>query len=225
MVSQSGWASIVASGDGNGKHPLWSAMGGALGVTETLLPGLVFVFIVTLSRDPWIAIAVSVGISICFTLYRILRRQSVIQALVGLVGVVVSAVLALLSNRPEDNFVLGLLTNAAYGALFLISVLISWPLVGLIVGYLRGEGTSWRSDRHHRRVYSGLSLLWFGMFALRLSVEYPLYVARNVEGLATAKLLLGLPLYVPVLALTWLVIRSLSREKTPSNIDSDTRES
>ena len=122
-----------------------------------------------------------------------------------------------MTNRPEDNFVPGLITNAAYSVVFLVSILATWPIIGVAVGLIRGEGFSWRKNKHHLRVYSGVTAIWFGMFALRLIVQYPLYLAGNVEGLATAKLLLGLPLYVPVLALTWLIVRSLYREKTSSS--------
>lgn len=217
MAHKSGLSSIALNPDGNGegKHPLWAAMGGWLGIVETVVPGLLFVTVLAISRDPWLAIALSVAVSVVFTLYRLIRKQAATQALVGFVGVVVSAVLALISNRPEDNFALGLITNAAYAVAFLISILVTWPIIGVAVGLIRGEGFTWRKNRHHLRVYSGITALWCGMFVLRLAVQYPLYLAGNVEGLATAKLLLGLPLYVPVLAFTWLVVRSLYREKTP----------
>lgn len=198
----------------NGKHPLWNAMGGALGIVETILPGLLFVFVFTLTLDPWLAIWLSVAVSILFTVYRLLRRQAATQALVGLAGVVISAVLALMSNKPEDNFVVGMTTNGVYGAVFLISIIVGWPILGVVIGLLRNEGTEWRKNKHHKRVYMGVTGLWTAMFTLRLVIEYPLYLAGNVAGLATAKLLLGLPLYVPVLALTWLIVRSLYREKS-----------
>ena len=47
------------------------------------------------------------------------------------------------------------------------------------------------------------------MFALRLGVEVPLYLANNAAGLAVAKLVLGIPLYAVVLIITWLLIRSV----------------
>jgi hypothetical protein len=47
------------------------------------------------------------------------------------------------------------------------------------------------------------------MFALRLVVEVPLYLASNAAALAVAKLILGLPLYAIVLIATWLIIRSV----------------
>lgn len=217
--SKKGLSALVSS-EGTGKdHPLWKAMGGFLGVIETLLPGMVFVLVLGLSRNPWLSIWVSVGISIAFTIYRIVRRQPVTQALVGLLGVVASAVLATMSNRPEDNFVVGLLTNAVYGSVFLLSILIGWPIIGIAVGFFKGEGTAWRKNKHHFRVFQAVTAVWVGMFALRILVEYPLYLQGNIEALSMTKLLLGLPLYVPVLAITWLVIRSLYREKTVSETD------
>jgi hypothetical protein len=197
-----------------GQHPLWRAMGGVLGLIETVLPGLVFVVTFSFTLNPWLAIGISVAVSVVFTGYRLIRRQAATQALVGLAGVLASAVLALISHRPEDNFVVGMLTNAGYAIVFLISILVGWPIIGVVVGLLRGEGTSWRQNRHHKRVYSGVTAIWFLMFVLRLAIEYPLYLSGNVAGLAVAKLVLGLPLYVPVLALTWLIVRSLYREKS-----------
>lgn len=192
-------------------------MGGALGIVETILPGLLFVAVFTFTLNPWLAIWISVAISVAFTLYRLIRKQAATQALVGLFGVVISAVLALMSNKPEDNFVVGMVTNGVYGTVFLISILVGWPIIGVVIGLVRSEGTSWRKNRHHKRVYMGVTALWVGMFTLRLAIEFPLYLAGNVAGLATAKLALGLPLYVPVLALTWLIVRSLYREKTSNS--------
>ncbi len=219
MSEKQGVAGLAAQlgGSSNGKHPLWNAMGGSLGIVETVLPGLLFVAVFTFTLNPWLAIWISVGTSVLFTLYRLIRRQAATQALVGLAGVVLSAVLALMSNKPEDNFVVGMVTNGVYGLVFLISIVIGWPLIGVVVGLVRSEGTTWRQNRHHRRVYMGVTALWVGMFSLRLAIEVPLYVAGNVAGLATAKLILGLPLYVPVLALTWLIVRSLYREKTSNS--------
>ena len=42
--------------------------------------------------------------------------------------------LALWTGRAEDNYVLGFYTNAAYAIGLLVSLLVRWPLVGLIVG-------------------------------------------------------------------------------------------
>lgn len=216
MTEKKGLASLAGDlePEPGGRHPLWRAMGGVLGLIETIVPGLVFVVTFSLTLNPWLAIGISVAVSVGFTGYRLIRRQAATQALVGLAGVVASALLAVISNRPEDNFVVGMLTNAGYGIVFLISILVGWPVIGVVVGLLRNEGTRWRQNRHHKRVYTGVTAIWLAMFVLRLAIEYPLYLSGNVAALGVAKLVLGLPLYVPVLALTWLIVRSLYREKT-----------
>lgn len=189
-------------------------MGGVLGIVETVLPGMVFIFAYAVWSDAWLCIAVSATTSILFTVFRIVRRQAVTSALVGLVGVGASAAFALISNRPEDNFVFGLLTNLIYGLVFAGSLLVRRPLAGVIVSLLRPDDKRWFENKHHYRVYVGVTLLWVALFTVRLVIEYPLYLAGDIAALATAKLILGLPLYAPVLALSWLIVRSLYREKT-----------
>jgi len=215
---RTGLAALGAASKGSsGPHPLLKAMGGALGITETVVPGLVFLIVYSASGFPqgmpWLALGLSVGVAAGFTLWRLVRRQAVTQAIAGLLTVGASAALAVWSNRPENNFLIGIFTNAGYGIAFLVSVLVGWPLVGVVVGFARQEGTAWRAIRHHRRVFTGVTMMWVGMFALRLVVEVPLFLAGDVAALAVTKLALGLPLYVPVLALSWLVVRSLYREK------------
>jgi hypothetical protein len=172
---------------------------------------------------PWLALGLSVGASLVFTLVRIIRRESVMQAVVGLIGVALSAAIAIFTNRAEGFSVWGLITNGAYGLAILISLAARWPLVGLVIGLYRQDKGVWRKDRESRRVYTIATLLWLAMFVIRLAVEVPLFVAASAasgadnaalnQTLLTVKLALGLPLYVPVLAATWLLVRGLFREK------------
>ena len=223
--SRAGLAGLAqANGDG---HPLFHAVGGLLGILETLLPGLVFVVLYLITGlpvgVPWVALVASVALSVAFTIVRMVRHESVLQAVVGLIGVVASAVLVVVSGRPENNFIWGIVTNAVYGVAVLVSLLIRWPLVGVIVGMFRQEHRHWRRDREYMRVYVWATVMWLGMFVIRLAVETPLLVLAQgssgsehqalVTALAVTKIALGLPLYVPVLAATWLLVRGLWREK------------
>jgi hypothetical protein len=57
-----------------------------------------------------------------------------------------------------------------------------------------------------------LSLLWVALFAVRLVVELPLFLAGNkVVELGIARIVLGLPLYSIVLVVTVLVVQALRR--------------
>ena len=201
--------SPAADGEPISGHALIAAMGGVRGVVEAVLPGLVFLVAYTITRDLIPALIASVLIGLVFFVLRLTKKETVTQAVGGLVGIGISALLALLTGRAEDFYLPGFWTNGAYGTVLLVSALIGWPLIGVGVGYLMGEGLAWRSDPSKRRVLTILTFMWAGLFILRLAVQLPLYYAGNVEWLGATKLLMGIPLYAPLLVLSWLMVRSV----------------
>ncbi|AND16499.1 DUF3159 domain-containing protein [Rathayibacter tritici] len=198
----------VADGEPFDGRALLRTMGGVRGILEAVVPGIAFVLLYTITAELVLSLVASVGLAVAFTVARVLGRTPVIQAVGGLLGVVVSAALALFTGRAVDNFVPGLVTNLVYGLVFLLSVLVRWPLIGVAAGYLMGDGTAWRGDRRKRRLFGALTLAWAGLFLLRLAVQYPLYLAQDTTALGTWKLVLGLPLYAPLLVLTVLAVRA-----------------
>lgn len=198
----------VADGEAVTGRTVLDAVGGVRGILEALVPGVLFVALFATTASLPLALGVSVGVSLLFVILRAVQRSPVSPAVGGLVATVASAALALFTGRAEDNFLLGILTNAAYGGGLLISVLVGWPLIGLAIGFLHGEGTEWRKDRRKFRAMQWLTLLWVGLFLLRLAVQVPLYSAGEIELLGTLKLIMGLPLFAPLLVVSWLVVRA-----------------
>jgi len=187
---------------------LLGAMGGVRGILEALVPGVAFVVLFATTSSLPIALGVSVAIAVVFVVLRVAQRSPVSPAIGGLVATLASAALALLTGRAEDNFVFGLLQNAAYGGVLLVSVLVGWPLIGVAIGYLEGEGTAWRKDRRKFVAMQTLTLLWVALFALRLIVQVPLYYSGQAELLGTFKLIMGIPLFAPMLVVSWLIVRA-----------------
>jgi hypothetical protein len=192
------------------------ALGGARGLAETILPGLVFLLMYTFTRNVPLSLGASVAVAVVFTIVRLVGRTPVTQAVAGLIGVGASAILALITGRGEDNFVPGLLTNGGFALALLVSIVVGWPLIGLIAGFLLDDGVAWRSRRRTRRIMQLITLVWLLMFAARLAVELPLYFAHDIGGLAIAKLLMGIPLYAPLLLVTWFVVRAAFGVRRPS---------
>ena len=204
--------SPAAEGEAISGQALLKAMGGIRGLVEAVLPGLVFLLTYTFTRDLIPALIAPVVIGLVFAGARLAQKQTVSQAIGGLIGIAISAGLALLTGNAQDFYLPGFWTNAAYGVALLISALIGWPLIGLAVGFLMGDGTAWREDASKRKVLTILTFCWAGLFALRLAVQLPLYFAGNVEWLGATKLLMGIPLYAPLLIVSWLMVRSVYRE-------------
>lgn len=208
-------AGLDPAQDATTARVVWTAMGGWRGVAESILPALAFVALFTLTQHLPLSLGVSVGLAAVFTIVRLIQRSPLSAALGGLIATGFAAALALWTGRGEDNFVPGLITNAVYGTAFLVSALIGWSLIGLAAGFLMNEGTAWRADPRKRRVYFWLAIAWAALFYARLAVQLPLYLAGDVTALGTLKLVMGIPLFAPLVAVTWLAVRALYRVVSP----------
>jgi hypothetical protein len=199
----------VAPGETPTAGALLGAMGGVRGIVESLLPGFVFVVVYAITQETLPSVLIPAAIAVLFVLVRLVTRTPVVPALVGLLGIAVSAALAIFSGDAKENFVLGFWLNGAYVVALLVSLLARWPVIGIIVGLLRGEGSAWRSDKAKYRIAFVTTVLWTCMFAARLAVQVPLYYADQTQLLGGAKLVMGLPLYAATLWVTWLLVRAV----------------
>jgi hypothetical protein len=195
-----------------------AAVGGVRGAVESVLPGLLFVVVFVATRELMPSLIASGAAAVLAVLVRLVQRTAPTQAFSGLLGVGIGVVWAWRTGRAEDYYLWGLLVNGAYLAAFALSVLVRWPLVGLVVGVFRPDGPlsstgswagalAWRQDRSLRRRYAWATWLWAGMFGARLVVQVPLYLAGQVGWLGTAKLVMGVPLTALVLWLSWILVR------------------
>ena len=202
--------------DGERPPSLAEAIGGPVGMAETTMPGVAFVVAYSISgSDTDVAAGVAVALALVLTVVRLARRESPRHALSGLVGVAFAAFIARSSGRAENFFLPGLLVNAASATAFLVSVVIRRPLVGIIVGQLDGAADGWRADPLRMQAFTRATWLWAGLFALRLLVQLPLYLAGAVVALGVARTAMGLPLFALGLWLTWLLVRG-SRATGPA---------
>jgi hypothetical protein len=211
----------VAPGETPTAASLLRAIGGVRGLIESLLPGLAFLVIYTITSDLTPSVVAPVVVAVGFIVVRAVTRSPVMPAVTGLLGVAVSAALALFTGRAEDNFLPGLIINAVSLVVLLTSIIARWPLIGIIVGLLTGDTTGWRSDRAKFRVVLVATWCWVGLFALRLGVEGPLYLAGQAAALGSVKLILGVPLYAAMLWVTWLLVRAaFGQRKTGTDAQS-----
>jgi hypothetical protein len=187
---------------------VWSAIGGVRGIVESVLPLVVFLVSLTIWPDNnLIAVIASVAAAGVFTIVRLAQKQAPSAALGGLVAVGVAGALVLFTGRAEDNFIPGFITNVLYGSAF----------IGLAVGFLMDDGVAWRKDRRKRRVFFWLAIMWGALFFLRLGVQFPMWLAGGddvVQVLGTVKLVMGIPLFAPLVAVTWLSARAVYSDRT-----------
>lgn len=206
----------VAPGETPTGSALLAAMGGVRGIVETILPALGFLVVFAITGELLPSVLIPLAVAIAFVVARLVMRQPWSGAVAGVVGIGISAGLALITGRPEDNFVPGFLINGAFLVALLVSLVVRWPLIGVIASLITGEGSAWRGDKAKVRVALIATAMWCGLFATRLIVELPLYFSGATAALATTKLVLGVPLYAAVLWVTWLLMRA-AWARTPAN--------
>jgi intracellular septation protein A len=189
---------------------LADAVGGWLGLAESSLPAAVFVAVYTASSQSTKTAAIAAAaLALVLAVARIARRQTPLFALSGVVGVVIAGYVANRTGKAENFFLPGLLLNVAYGSAFAISILVRWPLLGVMVGNITREGNGWRDDPALLRAYSRTSWVWVGLFALRIAVQLPLYLASALVALGVARVAMGVPLFVVGIWLSYLMLRSV----------------
>lgn len=211
----------VAPGETPTGSALLAAMGGIRGLVESILPGLAFLVVFTITQQLLPSVLIPLAIAVLFVIARAVTRQPWTSAVAGVLGIGLSAGLALLTGDPNDNFVPGFIINGVFLVALLVSLAVRWPLIGVIASLITGEGASWRQDRAKVKVAIIATVLWCGLFAVRLGVELPLYFAGNTQALATLKLILGVPLYAAMLWVTWLLARTVWARSTDGESSAD----
>ncbi len=190
------------------QYNLLEAMGGPQGIADSSIPSLAFVIAYTVGgNDLSLAIKVAIGFGAAITVFRIARREPLQFAIAGFAGVALSAFIADRTGKASDFFLPGLFLNAAYAGVYLVSIAIRRPLIGVILAPVFGDGRGWRDDPERLRVYTRASWIWVGVFTARLAVQLPLYLADALLALGIARTAMGLPIFMVAIWLTYLVVR------------------
>jgi hypothetical protein len=117
------------------RHLVLDQLGGWRGMLDASLPTLAFIVangIGGLTVGIWAAVAAAVLVF----LLRLVRRESIQQAISGLFAVAVAVFIAARTGQARDFYVLGILRNAGIGVVVLGSLLFRRPLVGYIAEWL-----------------------------------------------------------------------------------------
>lgn len=194
------------------------ALGGWAGVIDSGLPFLVFTIVyLATDRNLQVAIYAALGTAAILALLRLARKQSLRQVLAGLLGIAIAAFIARRTGNADNFFLPGILTNAAYTAACLVSILVKRPLLGYVLETMRGNDMSWVKDKKQHKLFSTITWLWTLMFGIRVAIMLPLYFLGQTAALGTSKILLGYPLFALVIFLTY---RLLTENKLPASENS-----
>lgn len=192
---------------------LLEQMGGVSGLIYSSVPIVVFVLINAffgLRAGIWSA----VGSAVLILVVRLVRKEPIQPAISGLFGIAIAAFIAYRTGSAKGFFLFGIWTSLVYGGVFLLSMVVRWPLVGVVWNLLNGTGQEWRKDKHSRLGYDVATFALAAVFFARFVVQRWLYDSDQTGWLAFAKIAMGYPLYaLALLVVVWAVRRSDKRLK------------
>jgi hypothetical protein len=183
------------------RHRLSEGVGGLRGSVEAALPTVAFVTCWSITHDVRTSVVSAAVCVLAALVVRVAQRQTPKFALSSLVALAVAAFFALRSGRAQDAFLPGILYSVGLLALSLLTVVVRWPLVGFVVGAAHPEDPlAWRSHPGVVRLCQRLTLVLAGLYAVRVVIMLPLYLAGQVTWLGVTKVVLGWPLYLLAVA-------------------------
>lgn len=199
-----------------GEPSLTRMLGGRASAIDASLPPVAFGAGWFLSSGSiTVGATAAVALSVLIALWRLRSGARPLAVLVSLLAVVLGAIIALRTGNAADFFLVRFGTNIVSAVAWMVSIAVRWPLLGLIVGTMLGQGRRWRRDPDLLRAYQFASWVWVGQYVLRLVVFLPLWWAHAVAALSIAQVVLTWPLVALCVSASWWVLRRRLPEGHP----------
>lgn len=210
--SSNGASASNASNDGTAtteqEPTLLEQMGGLSGLVSATLPVVVLIPV----NNVWglgPALLAALGVALLIAVWRIARKETLQPAISGLVGVGICAAIAWFTGDAKGYFLYGIWMSLLFFIVAAISIVVRWPLVGVIWKGINGEDMRWRTVAPARRAYAIATAGWAVIFLARFIVQNAIYNADNTTVLGVVRILMGWPLTGLVTLLTiWMVRRA-----------------
>lgn len=192
------------------QQSLLDQMGGLSGLVSSTLPILVFLP----ANNMWGlggAVLASLGVAVIIFLWRLVRKENLQPAFSGLMGVGICAGIAWFMGDAKGYFLYGIWMSLLYAIVFAISIIVRWPLVGVIWKGINGDGMAWRRVPKARAAYAWATAGWAVVFIARFLVQNFLYNADDTSALWIARMLMGWPLTGLVTVFTVVMVKKANK--------------
>ncbi|GGF40996.1 DUF3159 domain-containing protein [Williamsia phyllosphaerae] len=207
---------------------LLEQMGGIAGLIYSTVPIVVFVTVNSIF-DLTPAIVAAVAVAVVVLAFRLVRREPIQPAVSGLFGVAICVFIAHRTGDAKGFFLFGIWTSLLYAGVFVVSIVVRWPLVGVIWNVVNANGTAWRKHRRTLIAYDIATAIWAALFGVRYLVQSFLYDSDQTGLLAAARIGMGWPLTALAALATVLLVRRAERieesVRAPEAIDADSEPS
>lgn len=168
---------------------------------DVLIPPIIYVLLnnfFTLKTAVFFAITVAV----IFAIVRLLKKESILYALGGVLSVAFASSFALLSDNATNYFLPKIIGSGFLFILLLLSLLVKRPAAAIMSHLARGWSFEWFMREDIKPAYREVTIVWTLLAFMRMVIQIKLYQRGNVTEIGWASILLGFPATLTVLILT-----------------------
>jgi len=170
---------------------------------DAIIPPLVYVILNALFGLE-IGVIGAVVVAIALGIRRLIQKQNWSYALGGVVLVGVAAGLALITRNAATYFIPAIISSGVLVLAVLVSLVIGKPLAAWASHLTRGWPLEWFWREDVKPAYLEVTWMWAVFFAMRLALQIVLYLQGEAATLAWANTLLGWPVTIIVLVISYL---------------------
>lgn len=170
---------------------------------DAVAPPLVFVVAFQfLDLSAALVLALIAGVLLFFN--RLFKKHALGYALFGLFGVMVAAVFSYVAGTASGFFLPQILGNAFVTFATLMTLIIGKPLAALLSHVSRNFPLPWYWREDVLPAYREVTIMWLVLMSFRVLILTILYLGDDVVSLAWVNTLLGFPVTLLVLALSYV---------------------
>mgnify|MGYP001110069901 CR=1 FL=1 len=170
---------------------------------DTLLPPILYV-IVNAIFGLQVAVIVALGTAVLLGVVRLVRKQKWQYAFAGFLGVGLAAGLALLTQNAASYFIPAIISSGILVLGAIVSNILGKPLAAWASHLTRGWPLDWFWRKDVKPAYVEVTLMWAFFFAVRLGLQILLFSRGDAAQLAWANTLLGWPVTIIVLVISYV---------------------
>lgn len=170
---------------------------------DVLVPPILFYIGLSLF-DLVIALIISLLFALSMFVLRITKKEKWYYALFGIIGALFAAALSYLNNNASNFFLPDIIGTGVFVAVTAVTLMIKKPLAMWASHITRGWDIKWFLRDDIYPAYFEVTVFWLLFFMIRLAVEVTLYLTSSTEELVVANIVMGLPLLIFVLTVSYI---------------------
>ncbi|MDN6162119.1 MAG: DUF3159 domain-containing protein [Atopostipes sp.] len=129
------------------------------------------------------AVVSAITVAILFTIFRLIKKETVFYSLGGIAGVAFASAFALFSDNAANYFLPKIIGSAGLSILLLISTFIGRPAAAILSHLSRGWNFSWFMREDIKPAYQEVTIVWTILAVIRTIFQTVLYKRGSVTEL------------------------------------------